>query len=118
MEDKGTQNIKKAPFWFNLLFYGGIIALTAILGIVFGITAGAVVTLFFSAFFTGYLAVAYTASFKVAKFAKSVAMALGLIGIIMLFISVGWWGIVGIFGYWVSILLSMVFWQKNAKFRI
>ncbi len=74
----------------------------------------AIVILSFSAFFTAYLAVFYTTSFEIAKFAKATSMLLFFIGIIMLFIATDWWwGLAGIVGYWFLLTLSMVFWHKR-----
>ena len=72
----------------------------------------AIVMLSFSAFFGAYLAEAYTTSFRIAKFAKSISMILFFAGIIMLFVAVGWWGLAGIAGYWLLLTLSRVFWHK------
>jgi hypothetical protein len=72
----------------------------------------AIMMLSFSAFFAAYLAVFYTTSFKIATFAKATSMALGFAGIVMLFIAIDWWwGLAGIVGYWLLIVLSMVFWH-------
>lgn len=72
-----------------------------------------IVILSLSAFFGAYLAVFYTPSFKVASFAKAASMALFFIGIIMLFVTVGWWGFAGIGGYWLFFTLSRVHWHKR-----
>ena len=72
-----------------------------------------IVILSFSAFFGAYLAVFYTPSFKVASFAKATSMALFFVGIIMLFVTVGWWGFAGIVGYWLFFTLSRVHWHKR-----
>ncbi|MBA7693783.1 hypothetical protein ES703_102372 [subsurface metagenome] len=73
----------------------------------------AIVILSFSAFFAAYLAEAYTTSFEIATFAKATSMALGFVGIIMLFVAVGWWGLAGIAGEWLLLTLSRVFWHKR-----
>lgn len=74
----------------------------------------AIVLLSFSAFFAAHLAVFYTTSFKIATFAKATSMALGLAGIIILFIATDWWwGLAGIAGYYLLLTLSMVFWHKR-----
>lgn len=73
----------------------------------------AIVILCFSAFFAAYLAEFYTTSFGIATFAKATFMALGLAGIIMLFVAVGWWGLAGIAGYWLLLTLSRLFWCKR-----
>ena len=112
------KEIKEMPSWFNFLLYGGFIVSAIVVGILFGITASAIIIIAFSAFFSGYLAIAYTTSFEIGKFAKLISMALWLIGVIILFIFEGWWGFGGIFGYWLLMGLSMVFWRKHASFKI
>jgi len=72
-----------------------------------------IAVLSFSAVFGAYLAVFYTPSFKVASFAKASSMALYFVGIIMLFLTVGWWGFAGIVGYWLLFKLSRVHWDKR-----
>ena len=73
----------------------------------------AIVLLSFSAFLTGYLVVFYTTSFQIATFAKTTSMIIGLIGIILLIIATEWWwGLVGIVGYQIILLLSRIFWYK------
>ena len=67
----------------------------------------------FFSIFGAYLAVFYTPSFKVATFAKATSIALFFIGIIMLFVTVGWWGFAGIVGYWLFFTLSRVHWHKR-----
>ena len=78
----------------------------------------AIVLISFSAFFAGYLAEFFTTSFEIAKFAKSTAMLLGLAGIIMLFVAVGWWGIAGIVGEWLLVTLSRVYWHKRFEYYL
>jgi hypothetical protein len=76
----------------------------------------AIVLLAFSAFFTAYLAEAYTASFQIATFAKATSMVLGLAGIVMLFIATNWkFGLAGIAGYLILLTLSRLFWHKQLK---
>ena len=72
-----------------------------------------IVILAFSAFFGAYLGEFYTPSFKVATFAKAFSMALFFLGIIMLFVTVGWWGFAGIVGYWLFFTLSRAHWHKR-----
>jgi len=72
-----------------------------------------IVILAFSAIFGAYLAVFYTPSFKVASFAKGTSMALFFVGIIILFIAVGWWGFASIVGYWLFFILSRIHWHKR-----
>lgn len=72
-----------------------------------------IATLAFSAFFGAYLAVFYTPSFEVASFAKAISTTLFFIGIIILFVTVGWWGFACIVGYWLFFALSMAFWRKR-----
>lgn len=73
----------------------------------------AIVMLSFSASVGAYLSVFYTTSFKVALFAKATSMALFIVGIIMLFIIVEWWGFAGIVGYWLFFTLSRAHWHKR-----
>ena len=76
----------------------------------------AIVILSFSGFFGAYLAEAYTTSFKIAKFAKSVAMILYFVGIIILFLKTNWKiGLAGMGGYWLLFTLSRLFWRKRLK---
>ena len=76
----------------------------------------AIIILSFSGFFGGYLAEAYTTSFKIAKFAKSIAMILFFIGIIIIFLTTNWKiGLAGIGGYWLLFTLSRMFWHKRLK---
>ena len=76
----------------------------------------AIVILSISAVFAAYLAEFFTTSFQIAKFAKATSMALGLAGIIMLFIATDWWwGLGGIVGYWLLLTLSRVFWHKRLE---
>lgn len=117
LEKLEKEEVPKAPVWFSILFYGGSILLIIGTGFYFGITVSAILLLILSAFFVGYLAEAYTTDFKIGSFAKSVAMAVGIVGIVLLFISVGWWGLAGIFGYWILIVISMIFWRKNISFK-
>ena len=67
----------------------------------------------FSAFFGAYLAVFYSASFKIATFAKATSMILFLVGMVFLFIAIGWWGLTGIVGYWLLFTLSRVHWYRR-----
>ena len=98
----------------TLLLFGGIVASIVVVGFVFGIAASAIMILCFSAFFAAYLVQAYTASFQIATFAKATSMALGLVGIIMLFIATNWkLGLAGIAGYWLLFTLSRLFWYKH-----
>lgn len=76
-----------------------------------------IVILVFSAFFGAYLAEFYTTSFKVATFAKIISMALFFLGIIMLFVTVAWWGFAGIAGYYLLFTLSRVHWHKRFSER-
>lgn len=73
----------------------------------------ATIILVFSAFFAAYLTEAYTTSFQIATFAKSTAMILGLTGIVMLIVAIGWWGLTGIVGYWLLLSLFRVFWNQR-----
>ena len=76
----------------------------------------AIVLLSFSGFFGAYLAEAYTTSFKVAKFAKSTAIILFYVGIIILFLTTNWKiGLAGIGGYWLLFILSRMFWHRRLK---
>jgi len=72
-----------------------------------------IVILTFSAFFSAYLAEFYTPSFKVASFAKATSMVLFFVGIILLFIYVRWWSLIGIVGYWLLFTASRVHWNKR-----
>jgi hypothetical protein len=115
IEEKNNhwENYQKASPLSTLLLFGGFIIGTVAVGILFGITVSAIMILIFSAFFGGYLMEAYTARFEIAKFAKSFAIILFFLGIIMLFISLRWWSIFGIFGYWFLFTSSRSFWQKR-----
>lgn len=76
----------------------------------------AIITLFLSAIFGSYLAVAYTTSFQVATFAKATSMVLFVTGTVLLFIATDWGiGLVGIAGYWLLFTLSRAFWHKRLK---
>lgn len=75
----------------------------------------AIVILSLSAFFGAYLTEAYTTSFRIAKFAKSTSMVMFWASIIMLFVAVGWWALVGIAGYGMLFSFSRVFWHKHLK---
>jgi|AntRauTorckE6833_2_1112554.scaffolds.fasta_scaffold06217_6 hypothetical protein len=117
LENPDKEQVPKAPVWFSVLLYGVFILAVVGVGFYFSIIISAIILLIFSASFVGYLAEAYTTDLRIGSFAKSVAMAMGIIGIVMLFISVSWWGFAGIFGYWILIALSMAFWRKNITFR-
>ncbi len=97
----------------TFLFYAGVIALTIIMGLLFGIVASAIIILVFSSTFAGYLAERYTASFGAATFAKATCMVLFFVGITILFVAVGWWGLAGIGGYWLLLTLSRGFWGRR-----
>jgi len=94
-----------------LLLYSGVAALTIVTGLLFGIAVSAVVVLTFSAILAGYLTERYTTSFAIATFAKATCMALFLAGISMLVVGLGWWGLTGIVGYWLVLMLSRLFWH-------
>jgi hypothetical protein len=121
-ENKSIEGVEKEirsiPVWFNFLFYSGHFALVVIIGWLFGITASAIIMIAFSAFFTGYLFSAFTFSFSVATLAKTISMILGMTGIIILFISEGWWGLIGILGYYFLGIISVSYWSKHAEFKI
>lgn len=106
---------RKASNLSTLLFFGGFVALSVVIVLVFGVVASAIVILSFSAFFAAYLAEFYTTSFNIATFAKSTSMLLFFAGTIMLFVAVGWWGLAGIAGHWLLFTLSRVFWHKRLE---
>lgn len=105
----------KVPFWFNILLTMSMGFLLVMSWFYFGIVISAMIILVLSAFFNGYLAVVYTLDYKIASSAKSVAMIVGITGITVLFISVGWWGLGGIVLYWILIGVSMNFWRNTAN---
>lgn len=73
----------------------------------------AIVLLSFSAFFAAHLAVFYPPPARI-RFARGTSKVLGLVGVIMLFVSTGWkWGLVGIAAYLILNFLSKVFWHKR-----
>jgi len=74
-----------------------------------------IVLLLFSAVFSAYLAVFYGSSFRPFTFAKSVAMAVFIAGLAILFITRGWWGFAGLVGWWLLLLLSLVHYRKRFK---
>jgi hypothetical protein len=95
------------------LFYAGVVALTVVTGLLFGVAGSALVILVFSASFGGYLAERFTTSFQIATFAKATCMLLFFAGITMLVVSLGWWGLIGIIAYWLLFALSWRFWHQR-----
>ncbi len=66
-----------------------------------------------SAYFTAYLVEFNTSSFQEVSFAKIISIAVFFIGLIMLFVSIGWWCMAGIPGYWILLVISRIHWHNR-----
>ncbi len=74
----------------------------------------AIFLLILSAFLHGYYHVFHTTSLRIFTFAKTSSLVIGFIAVLLIILATDWWwGFVGIAGYIILFLMSLLIWRNK-----